>query len=183
MPVNVAAAPSGLDSRPVNTTCLAFDRPSADASVNLQRVFPSLPISDVVVLAQPPGDSSYWYFTTREGIIGRFANTPGVSSWETVIDLRGGSGGVIPQDAWSLLYVDSQELAREDGAATNAFDGNPLTMWHTEWSVSEPVHPHEIQVDLGAVYDGMVFVICRDKQAWLRMAGLRAMNSMSAWTV
>ena len=28
-----AASPLGLDSRPVNTTCLAFERPNTDASV------------------------------------------------------------------------------------------------------------------------------------------------------
>jgi len=80
-------------------------------------------------------------------------NTPGVSSWDTVVDLGRDSSAVISQDSWSLLYVDSQELARDDGAATNAFDGDPLTMWHTEWSDSEPDHPHEIQIDLGSLYD------------------------------
>ena len=86
-PLQVVAASPGLDSRPDNTSCLAFDRPNTNASVDFQRVFPSLLIDDVVVLTQPPGDSSYWYFTTRDGIIGRFANSPDVSSWETVADL------------------------------------------------------------------------------------------------
>ncbi len=59
----------------------------------------------------------------------------------------------IPQGGWSLLYVDSQELAGEDGAAANAFDGNPLTIWHTGWSPSIPDYPHEVRIDLGSVYD------------------------------
>lgn len=59
----------------------------------------------------------------------------------------------IPQSGWSLLYVDSQELAGEDGAVANAFDGNPLTIWHTEWPSSIPDYPHEIRIDLGPVYD------------------------------
>lgn len=59
----------------------------------------------------------------------------------------------IPQGGWSLLYVDSEELAGEDGAATNAFDGDPLTIWHTGWSSSIPDYTHEIRIDLGSVYD------------------------------
>jgi len=90
--VEAAEAPVGLDSRPVNTTCLAFDRPNTNASVELQQVFPSLPIAKVVLLTQPAGDSSYWYFARFDGIIGRFANTPGVSSWDTVLDLSEASG-------------------------------------------------------------------------------------------
>jgi len=60
--------------------------------------------------------------------------------------------GDIPQSGWSLLYVDSEELVGENGAAVNSFDGNPLTIWHTEWKVQQPLPPHEIQLDLGAVY-------------------------------
>jgi uncharacterized repeat protein (TIGR03806 family) len=116
-------------------------------------VFPSLAINDVVTLTQPPGDSSYWFFTTREGIIGRFANTPDVSSWETVADLRGDSG-VIPRDRWLLSGVDSEEQdSEENGAAANAFDGDPLTFWHTEWFASVTAYPHWIEIDLGAEYD------------------------------
>ncbi|WP_412542737.1 glycoside hydrolase family 31 protein [Longispora sp. K20-0274] len=57
----------------------------------------------------------------------------------------------IPKTAWSLVYADSQETAAENDAATNAFDGNASTMWHTAWSGG--TLPHEIQVDLGATYN------------------------------
>ena len=79
--------------------------------------------------------------------------------WTSMAELNvlgvpsGGGGVVISQSGWSLLDVDSEELIGDDGAATNAFDGNPLTMWHTEWSQVTPTHPHEIQIDLGSVYD------------------------------
>ena len=59
----------------------------------------------------------------------------------------------ISQGGWSLLYVGSQELAGEGGVAANAFDGNPLTIWHTEWPSSIPDYPHEIRIGLGSVYD------------------------------
>jgi hypothetical protein len=59
---------------------------------------------------------------------------------------------LISQNGWSLVYVDSEELSGEDGAATNFFDGDTATFWHTEWESSEPPHPHEIQIDLGTSY-------------------------------
>ncbi|RKZ60635.1 MAG: hypothetical protein DRQ44_12520 [Gammaproteobacteria bacterium] len=57
----------------------------------------------------------------------------------------------IVKDNWTLLYVDNEELFKEDGAAINAFDDDTGTIWHTEWSVGEP--PHEVQINLGGVYN------------------------------
>ena len=65
---------------------------------------------------------------------------------------------VLPKSAWTLHYVDSEETAEEDGAATNAFDGDTATIWHTQWSGEpDPAHPHEIQIDLGATYEVNAF--------------------------
>jgi endo-alpha-N-acetylgalactosaminidase len=58
----------------------------------------------------------------------------------------------IPHTSWSLKYADSQELTAQNGAATNAFDGNTGTMWHTQYSSSTPACPHEIQINLGKSY-------------------------------
>ncbi|MFD5887439.1 TIM-barrel domain-containing protein [Streptomyces sp. NPDC060334] len=59
----------------------------------------------------------------------------------------------VPSSAWSLLSADSQETAAENGAARNAFDGDPATIWHTAWSTGAPAAlPHEIGIDLGARY-------------------------------
>jgi len=60
--------------------------------------------------------------------------------------------GVIPHTGWTLRYADSQELVGENGTATNAFDGNPNTIWHTQWLTANPRPPHEIQIDLGQIY-------------------------------
>lgn len=59
---------------------------------------------------------------------------------------------VIPQKGWKLLWTTSQELSAENGAAVNAFDGNPKTIWHTEWSRVNKAGPHEIRIDLGNTY-------------------------------
>jgi hypothetical protein len=58
----------------------------------------------------------------------------------------------ISQANWTLIFCDSQETTRENGAATNAFDGDINTIWHTEWYNNSPPAPHEIQIDLGAIY-------------------------------
>ncbi len=59
----------------------------------------------------------------------------------------------ISQANWVLEYVDSEETSAEDTPATNAFDGDNSSIWHTEWSSTTPTHPHEIQIDLGGSYD------------------------------
>jgi PKD repeat protein len=63
------------------------------------------------------------------------------------------SVGLISQSGWTLYYVDSEEtISSYPDVATQAFDGNNNTIWHTEWASVEPSHPHEIQIDLGEVY-------------------------------
>ncbi len=69
------------------------------------------------------------------------------------ITVQSTTGGPIPKTGWSLLYVDSEELVGENGAATNAFDGNTNTLWHTQYSSNNPPHPHEIQINLGNIYN------------------------------
>jgi hypothetical protein len=49
--------------------------------------------------------------------------------------------------------VNSEEIVGENGAAANAIDGLTGTIWHTEWYNSDPLHPHEIIIDLGGVYE------------------------------
>jgi F5/8 type C domain len=59
----------------------------------------------------------------------------------------------LPQSQMRIRYVDSQETAGVNYAATNVLDGNLSTIWHTQYSPAvDPPHPHEIQLDLGASY-------------------------------
>jgi hypothetical protein len=60
--------------------------------------------------------------------------------------------GTIPQGGWRLQFVSSQELTGENGAATNAFDGNPSTIWHTAYRPTTVQPPHTIDIDLGSAY-------------------------------
>lgn len=70
--------------------------------------------------------------------------TPAV---QTII-VRSPAARQISRQGWKLKYTDSQET---DGyAASNAFDGDPATFWHTQF-IGVPLLPvpHEIQIDLG----------------------------------
>ena len=55
----------------------------------------------------------------------------------------------LDKSEWKLIYSDSEESNR---AATNTFDDDNSTFWHTEWRYNQPGHPHEIQIDLGRKY-------------------------------
>ena len=72
-----------------------------------------------------------------------------------VITVQGGSSGVPIPKPWTLQFVDSQEAVGGSYAAINAFDGNVNTFWHTQYFQidPDPPPPHEIQINLGAVYD------------------------------
>ncbi|MFF4829913.1 family 20 glycosylhydrolase [Streptomyces sp. NPDC001312] len=60
---------------------------------------------------------------------------------------------LIDQSTLRVHDVDSQETVGENGAATNAIDGDPNTFWHTQWYSAAPGFPHHITLDLGKTYD------------------------------
>ena len=53
----------------------------------------------------------------------------------------------LSNDVLTIASVDSEEMAGEDGSADNVVDGDPSTIWHTEWYFQTPTHPHEITID------------------------------------
>ncbi len=55
----------------------------------------------------------------------------------------------VDKSSWTIEYSDSHESNR---GAENILDGNPHSIWHTEWSKRAPGHPHEVVVNLGQVY-------------------------------
>lgn len=63
----------------------------------------------------------------------------------------------LARTGWTLHYTDSQEMTGgfwgPPTPATNAFDGNPSTFWHTEWYSTVAPMPHELQINLGALRD------------------------------
>jgi hypothetical protein len=55
------------------------------------------------------------------------------------------------QETWRIADCDSEEQSGENGRARNVIDGDPGTIWHTEWVSRKPPHPHRITIDLGRV--------------------------------
>lgn len=58
----------------------------------------------------------------------------------------------VPKSAWKVRQLSSQETTKENGAASNVFDGNLSTKWHTKYNGSVAPAPHYIEIDMGAEY-------------------------------
>src|SRR5262245_15252266 len=74
---------------------------------------------------QPTATTTYTMNCTGAG---------GTASASTTVSINTSVSSLIPQQQFRVVSVDSQELVGENGAATNAIDGNTATVWHTEWS-------------------------------------------------
>lgn len=82
-----------------------------------------------------PRSSSVWQFLARADSIG---------------DPPPSQLSAVPKAHIRVVSVDSQETSAENGAAVNAIDDNPYTIWHTAYSWGVAPLPHEITLDLGA---------------------------------
>jgi endo-alpha-N-acetylgalactosaminidase len=84
----------------------------------------------------------------------------------------------IPQSQLSVKYADSAETAGENGAAANVLDGDPATLWHTQWSGVPAPMPHEIQLDLGqSTSVRCLYYLPRQSQHNGRIAGYEVYTS------
>lgn len=100
--------------------------------------------------------SSDFTWTTSAAGRPRFVKLEALSEinnkpWTSVAELNllDADGNTLTRSGWTVR-ADSEETARENGSAANAIDGNNTTMWHTEWSASNPPPPHNIVIDLHA---------------------------------
>jgi uncharacterized repeat protein (TIGR03806 family) len=78
--------PSGLDARPSNTSCLAWDRPTGDDTISLTR-YTNLDFSSPVAMLQAPGDNSRWFIVEQAGTVSTFPTANPAKS--TFIDISG----------------------------------------------------------------------------------------------
>ena len=64
----------------------------------------------------------------------------------------------IREDKFTIKSVSSQEL--EDGAAENAIDGDPDSIWHSEYNKTVTKYPHTLEIDLGKTQNlkGMTYL-------------------------
>ena len=81
------------------------------------------------------------------------ASYGGTTQTATLGVQAGSTTTIIPQNGWSLLSVDSQEIVCGNYGAVNSFDGNPATFWHTKYCPSVVALPHQIEINLGASYN------------------------------
>lgn len=93
----------------------------------------------------------------------------------------------IPADRYRLVRVDSEELIEENGAAVNALDNDPRTLWHSAYSAGEQAPPHELDVDLGDEYllAGMRYLPRQDHGVNGRVGDYEVLTSLDGqdWTV
>ena len=79
------SANSGLDSRPSNAACLAWNRPNAGSTISLSR-YTNLSFSSSLAMLQAPQDDAHWYVVEQGGMIKRFsASSPTTTT--TFIDM------------------------------------------------------------------------------------------------
>ncbi|HEY5807989.1 MAG TPA: PQQ-dependent sugar dehydrogenase [Povalibacter sp.] len=91
----IPAMTSGLDTRPSNTTCVAWARP-ASGSIQVQP-FTSLSFDASVALLQAPGDDTRWYVVEQDGTIKTFqgANATATTTYGSVTVTSGGEMGLL----------------------------------------------------------------------------------------
>ncbi|MDD7466209.1 MAG: discoidin domain-containing protein, partial [Actinomycetaceae bacterium] len=57
---------------------------------------------------------------------------------------------------WEVSADSAQLTGNEKDPASNMIDGNPATIWHTQWTPTQAPYPHWLQVDMGRVNE-----VCR----------------------
>lgn len=65
------------------------------------------------------------------------------------LELLGADGRRLSRQHWKVLYADSEEVDAANNAATNVFDLQESTIWHTSWSMVSDPFPHHLVIDLG----------------------------------
>lgn len=99
--------------------------------------------------------SGQWYKSARisdiNGLWSDLFPTPVPFMYEKTVEPPT-SGTQVPPDSWVVTYVDSEELVNWYMPAVQVFDRDLTTLWHSQYQGAEPPHPHEVQIDMGAVY-------------------------------
>ncbi|MFI5088974.1 MAG: N,N-dimethylformamidase beta subunit family domain-containing protein, partial [Terriglobales bacterium] len=139
------------------TVTLSGPAPAGGVVVTLASSDPSATVPATVTV---PANSLSANFTITTAAVGA-PTQPDISgsfnSGNAQASFTVNPGSLIPQSGWSLLSVDSQETICGNGVGANAFDGNPSTMWHTQFCPSAAPMPHQISINLGASYNLTAF--------------------------
>jgi serine/threonine protein kinase len=84
------------------------------------------------------GGQGYWF----DWVLGQILER------EAIADI--GKVALVPakKPTLTVIKVDSEETTGENGKGANAVDGDPNTIWHTQWQDASPPCPHEIIIEL-----------------------------------
>ncbi|MDL2208389.1 beta-galactosidase [Parabacteroides sp. OttesenSCG-928-O15] len=65
------------------------------------------------------------------------------------LELLGEDGKPVSRQHWKVFYADSEETNEANNIATNVFDLQESTFWHTDYSNTKAPYPHQLVIDLG----------------------------------
>ena len=65
------------------------------------------------------------------------------------LELLDENGQRLSRQHWKVIYADSEEVDDANNVATNVFDLQESTIWHTSYSLADTPYPHQIVIDLG----------------------------------
>ncbi len=69
------------------------------------------------------------------------------------LDALNAKGEVMSKNKWAIFWVSSEETTAESGDAENMLDGQPASIWHSQYSKANPGFPHRVVIDLGESVD------------------------------
>ncbi|PWG81414.1 beta-galactosidase [Pararcticibacter amylolyticus] len=59
------------------------------------------------------------------------------------------NGKPLSRQHWKVLYADSEETEAANNVASNVFDLQESTYWHTNYTTTKAKQPHQIVIDIG----------------------------------
>ncbi len=65
------------------------------------------------------------------------------------LEILGEDGKPVSRQHWKVVYADSEETMDANNIASNVFDLQESTFWHTDYTTAKPDFPHQIVIDLG----------------------------------
>ncbi|MDR3142004.1 MAG: beta-galactosidase [Tannerellaceae bacterium] len=65
------------------------------------------------------------------------------------LEILGIDGKPLSRRHWKIVYADSEEADAANNIASNVFDLQESTIWHTSCSINRDKFPHQIVIDLG----------------------------------
>ncbi|GAB6007444.1 beta-galactosidase [Dysgonomonas reticulitermitis] len=78
-------------------------------------------------------------------------NSQGNDDFASIAELEilGEDGKPLSRQHWKVVYADSEEADEANNIASNIFDLQESTIWHTSYSKAKDKFPHQIVIDLG----------------------------------